>query len=627
MNDIVTEEKKVENKIKLISLYCLLQEDQPMVFSIPSYQRGYRWTRKEVKLLLDDIWEFVEKKRNKKTEENEFYCLQPVVVKYNTYKDSYELIDGQQRLTTVKLIMHCIFEELKMPLQTFYRNKHDFVLQYETRDLSQKYIQEIHLPEAEKQKKDNIDFHHIWEAYDEINKWFAEKDYDDINKFRETLLQSKDIDNPVKIILYEVFDEHPYEIFSRLNIGKIKLTNAELIKALFLKNWDEEEGKKVFKLKQDRIATDWNLIENMLQKDELWYFISNDEEKYENRIEFLFDLLSNKQKGDDDYHCFYYFYNNDFQKQSGTQQKPNIDKIWERVKNLYLRISDWYSDREIYHYIGYLIATGESVSKITAYYEEKDSAGNLLVTNKEMFKELLRKKIRNLKINLTPQQFADLSYPDSKIYNSLLLFNILTLAESEESEQRYPFHLHKKQNWDIEHIRSQTDKSLSTNNEWNTWIGDIFEFFTGKICKDLPEAELQNKDWHEEAKINNILTSLLNEYAKDKKNTDLLKSIFKELQEYFREDEVWDGKDGISNLTLLDSYTNRSYGNSFFPIKRNRIIQNEFNGLFTPVGTKNVFMKFYSKKLDDIMFWKKSDSASYFEALETKLKPYLRNDE
>lgn len=68
-------------------------------FYIPSYQRGYRWSETEVVRLLDDIYQ-----NGKKN-----YCLQPVVVRKK--EDRYELIDGQQRLTTLYLIykyMHSI---------------------------------------------------------------------------------------------------------------------------------------------------------------------------------------------------------------------------------------------------------------------------------------------------------------------------------------------------------------------------------------------------------------------------------------------------------------------------------------------------------------------------------------
>src|SRR6185436_9981728 len=62
-------------------------------FYVPAYQRGYRWGKDEVRKLLDDIWESRDKS----------YYLQPVVVKkYDG--DEWELVDGQQRLTTLFLI-------------------------------------------------------------------------------------------------------------------------------------------------------------------------------------------------------------------------------------------------------------------------------------------------------------------------------------------------------------------------------------------------------------------------------------------------------------------------------------------------------------------------------------------
>ena len=70
-------------------------------FCIPAYQRGYRWTPQQVTDLLDDLDAFLS--RNTK-EDGEFYCLQPVVVMARR-DGSWELIDGQQRLTTLYLIM------------------------------------------------------------------------------------------------------------------------------------------------------------------------------------------------------------------------------------------------------------------------------------------------------------------------------------------------------------------------------------------------------------------------------------------------------------------------------------------------------------------------------------------
>ena len=73
------------------------EELSGLTFIIPSLQRGYKWTPKNVKELLKDLWEF------SKQENKNMYCLQPIaVVKHEERK--YEVLDGQQRLTTLFLL-------------------------------------------------------------------------------------------------------------------------------------------------------------------------------------------------------------------------------------------------------------------------------------------------------------------------------------------------------------------------------------------------------------------------------------------------------------------------------------------------------------------------------------------
>lgn len=75
-----------------IILETKLISDVKGTFFVPSYQRGFRWGEYEVLRLLNDVYS-----NGKKN-----YCLQPVVVRKKG--DFYELIDGQQRLTTLYLI-------------------------------------------------------------------------------------------------------------------------------------------------------------------------------------------------------------------------------------------------------------------------------------------------------------------------------------------------------------------------------------------------------------------------------------------------------------------------------------------------------------------------------------------
>ena len=60
-----------------------------------------------------------------------------------------------------------------------------------------------------------------------------------------------------------------------------------------------------------------------------------------------------------------------------------------------------------------------------------------------------------------------------------------------------------------------------------------------------------------------------------------------------------------------------------FPIKRKRIIENDKNGIFVPIATKNLFLKFYSKKMGDVMYWNGDDAKDYIESIKLTLKEYL----
>jgi hypothetical protein len=123
-------------------------------FFVPGYQRGYRWGLDEVSRLLNDIWE----------SRNQSYYLQPVVVKSQPSGD-WELIDGQQRLTTLFLI----FQYMKK--EGLQNAGPPFTLRYDTRQDSSAYLQDI----DEGRSDANIDFHHIYVAYRCIAQWFDDK--------------------------------------------------------------------------------------------------------------------------------------------------------------------------------------------------------------------------------------------------------------------------------------------------------------------------------------------------------------------------------------------------------------------------------------------------------------------
>ena len=217
-------------------------------FYIPSYQRGYRWRQDEVTRLLDDV--------NSNGTKN--YCLQPIVVRRRE-DDSFELIDGQQRLTTLFLI----YKYMNISSSGFL-DAPKFSLLYETREKSEEFLASIDCS----RKQENIDYWFMCEAYETIEKWFGNKDK------KSTLTNlNKYFDENIKIIWYEVdVSEDATALFTRLNIGKIPLTSAELVKARFL---SRDNNSDLDLEKQEEISLQWDNIERELHNKSLWYFLTN----------------------------------------------------------------------------------------------------------------------------------------------------------------------------------------------------------------------------------------------------------------------------------------------------------------------------------------------------------------
>ena len=437
------------------------------------------------------------------------------------------------------------------------------------------------------------------QAYDTVKQWFLKKEnYGRKSKILDFLLNfekkdDNDVSNNVRVIWYEVDEDgsnsSSIDIFSRLNIGKIPLTNAELIKALFLrkKNFDEN----VYSLKQIQIATEWDDIEKRLQQDDFWYFISNGctDRKYECRIEYIFDLMKDKQKNADSFYTFRAF--------SDELNSSSIDSVWFDVKNYILTFEEWYADPKLYHYVGFLISCGKSVKELKNASESK---------GKTDFENYLVNEIK--KSIVIEDELENLRYSEDNdaIKKILLLFNIQTILCTHKSEMRFPFALFKKESWDVEHVCSQTDKSISSAKDRKEWAEDVSEYLKYNEVDGVAD-ELS------------LIEALKSE---NKIDENRFNECFIKFQKILGDDKIID-KDTISNLTLLDAKTNRSYKNAYFPIKRLRIIENDKNGIFVPIATKNLFLKYYSKQAGNVTQFGETDANSYIAAIKETLSEFM----
>lgn len=548
-------------------------------FYIPSYQRGYRWGREEVERLLDDVF----------INENKSYCLQPIVVKNNG--DSYELIDGQQRLTTLYLIYKYMYSA-----SGGFLDGPKFTLTYETRAKSQSFLEELDMS----QREDNIDFWFICNAYETISAWFAKKDK------KSTLTNiNKYFDENVKVIWYEVDSEQDsIGLFTRLNIGKIPLTSAELVKAMFLCRGEpgaSTQSKIMAQLereKQEEISLQWDNIEKELHNDSLWYFLTNSTNQiYQTRIDLILDMMAQKPADSKDtYFTFFYF--------DHARKTVSLELLWRSIQNTFLILKDWFENHELYHKIGYLIAAGMSLNDIYTYSQNK---------TKRKFAAELDDLIRN---TITIKgNYGDLSYEKKNDYDNigrlLLLFNVESVRQNGARTQWFPFDRFKynkgrKVAWSLEHIHAQQSEGMRTQEVWKEWLELHIQSLIALTGNDelithiqslLSKESIDRTEFESaQRKVIAILSS--------SGNTEYLHSI--------------------SNLALLNTADNAALNNSTFDVKRNEIIKMDKAGQYIPFCTKMVFLKYYTPSADNqLHFWGQADRIAYIQAINTVLKDYL----
>lgn len=571
---------------KFIKDLTKLCDGQPQKFYIPNYQRGYRWDEAQVDDLLNDIHDFKE----------DYYCLQPVVVSKDEKENRWELIDGQQRLTTIHIILTYLKEYLP--------KTQSYSLDFETRPQSQDFLANK-LKNILQPDDSNIDFYYISQAFIYIKNWFEEKSEDDdstnvANKFHLRLL------NQVQIIWYEVDTLNKKEridIFTRLNMGKIPLTNAELIKALLLQEGNFKKisiDKNYIKHRQFEIAHEWDAIEYALQKNDFWYFICKDKDfndKYPTRIEFIFDLISNKKENADGQFTFLDFETRLKEKQTIEEKKEEeqaINLVWKDVKNYFMTLQEWFHNKELYHYIGFLISIGESISTL------KTEQASM---TKTQFLEYLKTHIAG-KMSKDINTMGTLLYGKKSqvLQNILLLYNIETIVQSSNASLLFPFESYKNKKWSLEHIHAQNAQELRTETQWLDWLNEHKEYLEGiKIPDKITKEEFD--DLSQKAYETYTKSGGQNLGNLEENNT-------------------------ISNLALLSSEVNSALSNSFFPIKRKKIIEKEKAGEFIPLCTKHVFMKYDSEDVAQMSFWSERDQKDYFRKIEDTLSIFNgRNDE
>lgn len=684
------------NSIAIKTLGELIGNEKPIAFFIPAYQRGYRWTPRQVRELLTDLTRYLIEHDGygRNTIDGDYYCLQPLVVKKKDDENIYEVVDGQQRLTTLLLLLKYLNRD--NPNKTLY------TIEYETRPESKEFIDNISTGKLPFDHTSNIDFYHIYQAYKEIEKWFnkslhegAEKDLnmasilsrdkatynltiDEVleKSFLRFVESSQAVNlkegihyGSINVVWYELHPqtslEKTIEQFNNLNTGKISLTDSELIKAVFLKKRGNNDSL------QKEHGLQWEEMETHFYEDGFWAFLSSKDDNRTSRLDLLFELCY-KIKQEESinsseplnysalndkfnkeikpaYSLFNYFYNK-------LLTDEEVLSEWNLIYQTFLTLLDWYSNAEIYNYVG--LINQENIASLYELYSRyskmrKDGMSRAEFVN--TLKDLIR---QNLNIEVSDDQSIPVEYGDkNKVRKLLLLLNIvqlnqqlgagdddrkqdtLRLSEGQQSLAKFPFAVMLKQ-WDIEHIDSQTANDLTNANDMVDWIRYALEDAKDKIAEYIRNEEEAGKALNqlieEFRKTDVIFKAKQNEYLakQDQRgagpkavdngfDTAKLGRLIKEIRELCKEHTLEEKrKNNIANLTLLDAGTNRAYGNSLFATKRRFIIKRHDSGQFIPASTQTVFFKLFSSQYSDI--WDEKDMEVYSQYMIKQLKDFLQ---
>jgi len=206
----------------------------------------------------------------------------------------------------------------------------------------------------------------------------------------------------------------------------------------------------------------------------------------------------------------------------------------------------------------------------------------------------------------------------------LLFHNIQTVINQNKAQlnnakyktgvfYKFPFHLYKLEGWDVEHVNSNTNNPEEDDNTRKEWLINVYIGADASIQETIV-AYFAIKD------------------DETKKN-----ELFNKVKKAFPEPKKWsiEEKNRIGNYTLLDSSTNRSYGNAIFSAKRRIIIGKDkgytiqvpklnkdgglevndenmpANSSFVPPCTKQVFLKYFSATAGYNNYWTKEDAEAY----------------
>ena len=543
-----------------------------------------------------------------KSKQKEYY-LQYITVKKSTFEgiEVLEVIDGQQRLTTLSLIFAVLAHHLSDSSLA-----HDKLI-YGVRDKVNQFFKVFIYDDIEQLLEGEIksftDDHEEWNEQDIYYLYHAIRRIDEELSDVKYLDFQKYISERILIILNLVEPGVSSErIFSNLNNNKVELTGTELIKGLLLTRAGRESAnpggpgfREVMELRS-AMGRQWDEIARWVKKKEIasFYFPGVNDEML-----MMLQWMGGMKKAEavKPTHAnidkeilenpFNYF---DGLIKTGTE---TASELFSRLKLLQAVLREWYETDEIYNLLGFLFV-----------HHKKFHSRIFILSLIEKPTSELKSELQDYIKKLVPWDVKKLNYHDDKemIRRILLALSIFGTRE------RFDFHSFSKggTTWSLEHIFPQNPKALPEQLRKN----DL------KLIKSLRSDGTTEFDLEKFVTEENSLEDFEEAYSslceKLKQETCTLTEREKYL--LYKMIKMKD-LNSIGNMALLKLSDNISNGNGMFDKKRRNIAKRVSEGSFVPKHTYDVFSKLiHSAMIPDLTLWTAEDIKLHADWIESKAK-------
>ncbi len=600
----------------------VLEQNDCSTYYIGPYQRGYKWGSasryEQVPQMLIDIYEAMSLKTSE-------YFLQYITVKKSTIMGSnvLEVIDGQQRITTLSLL--------------FYRLSHHREESNIAKDkvIYARYLNGVECTNSIFDQVDELDTKRVpptqaatQDLYYLISAAKCIDTFLDILEKENLLSEYSEYVRKNVLIIVNIESEFvkSEDVFANLNDNKVRLTDTYLIKGLLLTNAIQRDnsngGKRNYKeiLDQRRImGRTWDEIMTWISnKDVAHYFFGKDnrEEGMKCLLEFVYDAIKparinsenegetiitrfaeqldkgSKKETTDAFPLFNKY--NDIIKHTSDACKAlaQLKHTYRKLRSL----CDNYSNSLLYNLLGYVFFSDNIrqgniwVKEATDTFRQRiltsliDKGENefkhelLCITLNlipDMDKDIDSYKKKEKRTELTEDQIREAlsrynySATNPSLRNLLLSFSVF--PEITNDAFRFDFCQYDSESWSFEHIFPQHP----------TGRLKIPEIAVPIVCNAINSRITSLDDPETISKLKAIREKISNEDYLEKEDIDAIGFLY----------ECDFDIHQCGNMALLSGGVNSSLSNNPYIAKRPILMSKAISGSFVPSHTMNVFNK------------------------------------